>query len=471
MGVQEARRACAYFLARLESEVERLREIDFPGHHPGPRKWLSFIEGILDTAQQYLGPSSGSASQALSVQDAEELGDYAYRFLSHMAGADATQIPHQIVAPFQRWVEELGISNTIFFRAEHLPNYELWTFDASNFVSRLNKPSKKLIDATNDINWPVQRVTVPAQAMGMLPHFAVVAHELGHAIQERITPNLAPHAQDMADCYARIAARVGRHGRSFGNTEILRATDIVDSWMNELKADAVGYLLVGPAFFFALCGFLELAGRSFGVSESHPPSDFRRELLFARLTDGTPSFTDIFRTQTGLTIDVALNSPHLPPCPNSDDLFNDLLKYDPPISDDPLISSAVCVELIPYFQKIAGPIFDAAQQYLEIECSELIYTPETLDFDLDTHLDLLCNLVPPIEYRDADQVQPASLASILNVGWAALLTRIDQIPETKTGYGDQDAKKMEKLHELLLKAVELSEARLLWRNTHDGSLD
>jgi hypothetical protein len=55
------------------------------------------------------------------------------------------------------------------------------------------------------------------------------------------------------------------------------------------------------------------------------------------------------------------------------------------------------------------------------------------------------------------------LAGILNVGWAALLAKLGDLPDAAVPPGaDPIAQKMEKLHELLLKAVELSDARLTW---------
>jgi hypothetical protein len=41
------------------------------------------------------------------------------------------------------------------------------------------------------------------------------------------------------------------------------------------------------------------------------------------------------------------------------------------------------------------------------------------------------------------------------------LAKLDEIP-APPGSGDVSARKMEKLHELLLKAVELSDARVTW---------
>ncbi len=439
-----------------------MREFIFPGHDPGPRKWLNFISGLIDTATLYLQSASDlsidPSTASKFIQDAEQLGDNAYALLMHVSGEDAGQIPHQIVAPFQGWVQKLQIENTIFFRAEHISNYELATFDLEQWCDDLNSPSVGLGAATTKINWPVLRVTVPGQAMGMLPHFAVVGHELGHAIQDEIKPDFSNYIDEDAALKDRIDARLAKNGHSFGDDQLMLTSEILKSWVNELKADAVGHLLSGPAFFFALCGFLEIAGQSYGISPSHPPSDLRRKLLLNQLNADSPSFSGVIQKKTGLVITETINSPHIPACPQGDDLFIDLLdEYN-------VYEAAICTELVTYLENISAEIYGAARTYLEALPAEIIYRPTQLELDIDAHLDLLCQLVPPIEYRDEQNaVRPSSLATILNVGWIALLTRLDRIPAPREKAGDDiDAAKMERLHELLLKAVELSEARRLW---------
>src|ERR1700744_4127174 len=95
---QAATQACSFLLTRLAEEVRRFQAITYPGHHPGPKKWLLFISGVLDTTQSYLAqvlanPSAPEAQKLLN--DAEDLGGLAYRFLSYVSGADAADIPHQ----------------------------------------------------------------------------------------------------------------------------------------------------------------------------------------------------------------------------------------------------------------------------------------------------------------------------------------------------------------------------------------
>jgi hypothetical protein len=416
---------------------------------------------VLDTGRIYLeqskAPAISEAKANQLVEFAEIAGSAAYSFLRHVTGADATEIPHEIVAPFQRWVRGLSISNTIFFRAEHLPNYELGRLDARSY-RKFPSATQSLLDAIDAIEWPILRVTVPGHAMDMLPHFAVVAHELGHAIQDKIKLDLNKYGQDRKDCDARIEQRLLANGVSVGPSERLRVTTIFDNWINELKADSIGHLLVGPAFFFALCGFLEIAGRNYGIADSHPPTDLRRELLLKELSDGTLSFISVFAAKTGMTITEAFNSPNIPACPKSDALYLELL------TSYPLADAAICTELVPYLRKIGPEIFSAARTYMAQQSPELIYSPSQIENDLGEPLEMLCALIPPIEARTdlADEPKAMTLASILNIGWAALLTRLDRVPDKGGPAELSDARRSDQLHQLLLKAVELAEARQLW---------
>ena len=369
MTAQAERQFCAFFLARLAHETARSKEATYPGHAVGPRKWLNFVSGLIDTAAAYLNTAARSttspADASKLIREGEKLGDWAYRALGHLAGSDATHIPHEIVAPFQRWVNGLNIKNTIFFRAEHLPNYELAWFDLSHLRTDLNDPSKSLVSAIDRIDWPVLRVTVPSQALGMLPHYAVVGHELGHAIQDRIRLDLSLYNDQLQACQQSIKNRLG----SFGSREQLRLTEILSNWINELKADAIGHHLSGPAFYFALSGYLELAGRSYGISPTHPPSDLRRRMLVNQLGSGSPSFITIFEDETKLGITETINSSNVPVCPAADQLFSELQRiYEPDVA-------AICVSLVPYLEAIGHVIFSESYNYLKRRAPKLIYKP------------------------------------------------------------------------------------------------
>lgn len=452
--------ACSFLLGRLQREVARFRALSFPGHDTGPRKWLNLIGGLLDTASSYLEAAEQPATAAIEksrlISEADHLGGTAYYYLTFVTGSDSTQIPHQVVAPFQRWVAGLGIAQTVFFRAEHAPNYELFTADLQNYAL-LNNPSASLVDAINKINWPALRVSVPGHSMGLLPHFAVVAHELGHAIQNRINIDLTGYQQSVVEAVDRVRARLAIENIPFTQESGIAFGETIQSWMNEFKADAVGNELVGPAFFFALCGFLELAGQGYGVAKTHPPSDLRRALLFQRMNDGQQSFTSVLAGKAGLTLTEEFNSPHIARCLPPDDFYVELKQTMGETQ------AAICVELIPVFTKLAPAIFAAAHTELLTNSPSLVYSPKQLSDDLDRHLEMLCNLVPPIEYEDNGARKPAALSTILNVGWVALLTRVDRFPPARgLSSSSEVAARLECLHELLLKATELAEARSLW---------
>ena len=168
MSIESARQSSAFFLARLEAEVARLRSLTYPGHHPGPGMWLDLVSGLVDTGKGYLTKAADPAVQdgdaSLLVKDSEMIANHAYILLQKLDGTDADQIPHQIVGPFQRWVDGLGIGNTIFFRADHVANYELARFDLRALVNNVNDASQSLVDAAEATAIEGDIVSSPSEA-------------------------------------------------------------------------------------------------------------------------------------------------------------------------------------------------------------------------------------------------------------------------------------------------------------------
>ncbi len=430
----------------------------YPGHHPGPAKWLAVIRGVLDTARGYLDvaadPATSDDDAFTLIGDADFLGQDAYDLLQILSGAEAKQIPHQIVRPFQRWVDGLGITNTILFRADHVANYELARFDLDTRF-QVDSPAPSLVEALADVTWPFMRVTVPSQALGMLPHFAIVGHELGHAIQDTIV--LPAKKVDPARALAALATRLADEGLSLTPTIELQFHAVVASWAQEFKSDAVGLLIAGPAFFFALGGFFQITGGSYGISPSHPPSEMRRRFVLERLNAGAPNHGDVFERITGLRIEEDTNSGHVACLPSNDDLFAELE------SEYGVEEAAICVAVLELADELAREIFAEAERVLRADHPGMLYEAGDLEQDLTDHLDALCGLIPPIEARRGNAVVATSLAGNLNVGWAALLTRLQNIGSTAPApLPEHGTPRMEKLHELLLKGVELAEARRTW---------
>jgi len=127
--------------------------------------------------------------------------------------------------------------------------------------------------------------------------------------------------------------------------------------------------------------------------------------------------------------------------------------------------AAVLAELHGSIVKLVPIIYEHVLQYLRDNASDALYSPAMFDQDLTDHLGALLEAVPPIEAGTlAEGKTPADFASILNVGWAVLLTKLSELQVKPSGPDPFGSDRTERLQGLLSKAVELSEARRIWQS-------
>lgn len=449
----------AFYLGRLRGQVRELRARKYPGNHSGPPRWLSLVSGLLDTAEQYLShsvdASKGEVEVRALVTDASHLCSNAYYCLEVMSGADVKELPYPLVRPLQRWFDELGLVQDTFFRTELVENYELRQFERTTF-SGIRDPAPSLVDAINNTKWPILRVTVPGRAMGIIPHFAIVAHEIGHAMMPRIALNQVNDAvrREQAALFGRLSAL----GVPSPNGSILNfLREVLLNWVEEFAADAFAGFLTGPAALFSLSEFLQLA-RHHGISDTHPANGLRRGAVFREMLAGNPSFCDVFEKYTNVKLTETINSRLIVPAPAEADIAQDMASNGHTREE-----SAVIAALHGSMEPIARAIYESVKDYLKRNNPNLIYTPTNYENDLTNHLLALLAAIPPIENElEIGERTPCDFATIINVGWVVLLTKMDEL-KVRTAPNDVlFAEKVERLHDLLLKAVELSEARREW---------
>jgi hypothetical protein len=450
----------AFYLGRLRTQVRDLRARTYPGNHSGPQKWLSLVEGLLDTAEQYLSNSTNTSKDEVEIRtlitDASHLCSNAYYCLEVMSGADVTELPYPLVRPLQRWFDDLGLSQDTFFRTELVENYELRKFDRTTF-SGIRDPAPSLTQAITQTNWPILRVTVPGQAMGIIPHFAIVAHEIGHAMMPRI--GLRPVDSAVSAETSAIMARLATLGVSNPTRSMLFLQEVLLSWIEEFAADAFAAFLTGPAALFSLSEFLQLA-RHHGICDTHPSNELRRSAMYREMAAGTPSFCSVFEKHAGLKLTPAINSSLIVAAPSEAEIMQDML--DDGHSQE---ESAVIAALHGSMEPIAQATYGSVRDYLVKNVANLIYAPSNYDNDLANHLPALLTAIPPIENGlEIAQRSPCDFATILNVGWVVLLTKLDQLMVRTKAADALRSEKVERLHDLLLKAVELSEARREWES-------
>jgi len=455
-----AQLSAKFLLERLRRNVADARKEQYPVGGDGPPKWISLVEGLRSTAEGYLRASENVALTAEVrldlVDDAASLAVNAYELLVEMRGAHSTELPIPTVKPFQRWLDQLGLSNTAVFRAELLANYELLPFER-NIFERPRDPTQYLKDAIAVTNWPVLRITVPAKAFAIVPHLAVVAHEIGHALYQKITPDRTQLASQLTAAEQRVEQILNGSNSAIKSQFI----SILTSWLEELTADAVMFYLTGPAGFFALMDFLQLASGPNGFSKSHPASFQRRRLLFSRLTlkpAGGISFADVFAKHTGQALAEDINSPVIAEPKNSSEIFSIANQMGHTHVQSVIISELY--EVMPHAEQL---IYDTVGKYLASNAKGELYTPDRFDQDLTNHFLPMLAAIPPIETGTVlDQCAPTAFSTILNVGWAVVLTKLSELRVKVPANADHMVSKMERLQGLLSKAVELAEARRTW---------
>jgi len=227
-----------------------------------------------------------------------------------------------------------------------------------------------------------------------------------------------------------------------------------------LASDAFAYYLTGPAIFFSGSELSQFGG-GYGLSKSHPASDLRRSILFSKLTEGgANSFAHIFQERTGHALTEDFNSPMLTRTPGKDQIARDAVarKLDG-------LTAAVMAELHESMLKVVTILYGQVYTYLTTNAPGAIYTSAKYDSDLREYLGPMLAAVPPIESGATLNARaPTEFSSILNVGWAVLLTKLPELRIKTSGKDQFHSERLERLHGLLLKAVELSEARRSWQN-------
>ena len=478
-------------LERLRRQVIQSKRRPVPGNHPGPTLWLALIEGLIDTAELYLDNITAKKfgdSPAHILREAARLTRRSYLELTRMSGAGLEDIPYPLVQPLQRWFDQLNISNTIIFRAALNDNYEILTLKKDWFIEGARIKSKSLERAIADISWDIKRVTIPSKAFSYLPHMAIVAHEIGHVIYNRIPWDMSEFKNsDKSGIKAAITARLTKFDHK--TSELL--IEISQKWHEEIAADAASFFLVGPAAFFAFSESVGYMGDALGLSATHPPNFLRRHFLYEALEKGgNKSFKAFFEKHTESTLSEDFNSALLPHLPNADEIFELYFrtkKYD-------YREAAIFAELSIRLHLVVPSIYGSVSKFLQEHHPDAIYSPEQLDRDLTKHLTSLLRAVPPIEEgadlseislrvdpgtddgRAAEQSlddhlkssTPVGFPSILNVGWAAILTKHAELRVKITDAYNADCQKLDQLHNLLLKGIELSEAFRSWRSGDKG---
>jgi hypothetical protein len=136
----------------------------------------------------------------------------------------------------------------------------------------------------------------------------------------------------------------------------------------------------------------------------------------------------------------------------------------PKLSPDNISEFELITPAVRWYSSISSKVFRASLQTLQDECNSLAYTPKMFSSDLRKFSGDLREAIPPIESGLSLEARtPATLAAILNVGWMAIIADLPRVKiKVNAPAHLQDGAKAERVHGLLLKAIELCEIRRQW---------
>ena len=367
-----------------------------------------------------------------------------HELLGIVEGSDVHHAPGQLIRPLRRYVQSVIPNSEILVSSKSELNYSIVeiagplreTFEAGPLVG----VARHLPEFLFVINIPA------VEANHILIH-GILSHELGHALYAKanLAQELLPNIKVRDDLIQGVLASItGEQKAPPPLSELVlrknitdRVTERITNWVMELSSDLIGIRIFGPAMFFAGVHLLSSFSHLDRASASHPPTRLRVKLM-ERLLKG------LYEVEKW------------------DSTLQQFLKDWDEIAVSPInarssvdrialesINADVVIDLLLAKSDALGPIPPYSKEQWAKDISEL--TPHFLA------------LIPPGEDGSSDKPTPVMLTSIINAGWHVYLCHFDKFRAQLPASDAVDRLKSEKkLHELVLKALEISDTIIAW---------
>lgn len=205
----------------------------------------------------------------------------------------------------------------------------------------------------------------------------------------------------------------------------------------ELSSDAIGVRLFGPALFFAAVHLLISLSPLDQSTKTHPPTRLRVKLMIRMLKQ----FYAVDKWHAELqAFSKDWDDVSAAPIPGR-------------TAFDQLAIETINDGVLDLISAASGTAVSAAQ----------CYTSERFQRDAAELAPLFLSHIPPGEIGPYGQGTPVELASIINAGWHVYLCDFEAFRKTLHA-GDSGTRfaAATKLHELVLKALEISEMKTAW---------
>lgn len=440
---------------RAHAIVEEIRRIENKVYaSPGSKQLLKIVEGAAIRLQGLLEDANAvPISDVLSAAELElrldrttKLIPYLHMLLGFVDGSDVQRSPGQLIRPLRRYVRSIIPASEIVLRSKAELNYS---------IQDIAEPLRRLADqlslkSSSGLPDRLFVVNIPAVESGQILIHGILAHELGHALYKKndlagkLLPDIRVNealVKAMSEAPQPQGPPPGLRLREWITEQV---TSRITGWVRELSSDAIGIRLFGPALFFAevhlMTGFKHIDQGSV----SHPPNRLRVKLMMRMLKQ----LYAVDKLHQNLQV---------------------FLRSWDEVSVAPIMARST-------FDKLALESVSEKAIELIIQASATAvpepqsYTATQFDKDVAELSPLFMNYIPPGETGPCGRGAPVELASIINAGWYVYLCDFETF-RIKLHAGDSGTRfaAATKLHELVLKALEISEMKTAWEEARHDS--
>jgi hypothetical protein len=302
---------------------------------------------------------------------------------------------------------------------------------------------------------------------------AAWGHEIGHhlnvvfGISDRVLQNPILDLSDVETAVRLVLEAGGEKGFLLPDREQLhlsileKAARAIAKWTKEWVADVLSVHLFGPASVFAFSDIVPIMHSLDQPSPEHPPArgrmavmlDELKRLGFMDLVSEPAALPEEQETKSAVSAEFAR--------------LRELCQQEPTEGVDPQYlpalkaSDTVIPLILEEVKKVTDKSWTCSAEMLRQEVFHLV--------------ERLMHEVPPCEIEGPASLTgtPASLAAIVNAGWFYRILKGRELAIRDEGSAVRWRKELDKLNELTLKAIELSDVRrqLSPRSSSNGRRD
>jgi|SRR5579872_3993036 len=446
---------------RAHALIEEVRRVENKVYaSPGSSCVLTFVSDAADRIAALLEGQKAITSAGLLTPSQIEtrlhritnLIPLLHQLLGFVEGSDVHRSPAQLIPTLRRYTQSILPGSEIVVSSKSELNYSIQ--DIARPLADLFKgtPLEASCALLPDLLF---MMSIPGVESGKVLIHGVLSHELGHAIynKKEVAKELLPKIDFKEDLVKGLVKTMFENQAKQGNpTPEVRLrkqvtqeiTTRVNSWIKELCSDAIGIRLFGPALFFAAAHLLVSFRPIDKCSDTHPPSRLRVKLMIRMLKQLYP--VEKWRGE-----------------------LQSFIKAWDEVSGDPVSTANA------YDQVALETINEAALDLISdasASATSLAQCYSSDQFSRDTRdlAPLLLHDIPPGETGPYGHGAAVTLASVINAGWHVYLCDFEAF--RKRLHSNDSATRFTtaaKLHELVLKALEISGIRVSWEEARGDS--